>query len=238
MGNFMNLRYLFFLLLILIFSGPVYADVFVYDTVALSREEILIKADTKKGYFAKGGQLVEFSVNGKSIGSVLPGGDGVAYKIFKTGGAGLYTVTAKLGKDTGSGYIMVLKKDSAIVFVDVEGSLLAAPFAIKPVESSREAIKKIMDKYPVVYIHFGDIGIKEVREWLIRNKFPASALLAWKTGDVFAELDKKGFRIKAVIGSQVVLDSAVTYGPMAFSFDEQNSSNHLRMWREIEKKLR
>jgi hypothetical protein len=98
-------------------------------TVAFSREEILIKAETKKGYFAKGGQVVEFSVNGKSIGSVLSGGDGVAYKIFKTGRAGLYTVTAKSGKDTGRGYIMVLKKGTSLVFVDVEGSLLAAPFA-------------------------------------------------------------------------------------------------------------
>jgi len=237
MGNYVNLRYLFFLLLILT-SGPVYADVFVHDTVALSREEILIKADTKKGYFAKSGQLVEFSVNGKSIGSVLPGGDGIAYKIFKTGRAGIYTVTAKWGKDTGRGYIMVLKKGSAIVFVDVEGSLLAAPFAKKPVDSSRDAIKKIMGKYPVVYLHFGDIGINAVREWLIRNKFPASALLAWKMGDIFAELDKKGFRIKAVIGSQVVIDPSVAYGPVVFSFEEETSSSHLRKWREIEKTLR
>jgi hypothetical protein len=133
---------------------------------------------------------------------------------------------------------MVLKRGSEIVFVDVEGSLLAAPFAKKPVDSSRKVIKKIMDKYPVVYLHFGDIGIKEVREWLIRNKFPDSAFLAWKMGDVFAELDKKGFRIKAVIGSQVVIDSAGEFEPMVFSFDEQNSSSHIRKWQEIEKKLR
>jgi len=225
-------------MLIFTSSGPVYADVFVYDTVALSREEILVKAETKKGYFAKGGQLVEFSVNGKSIGSVLSGGDGIAYKIFRTGGAGIYTVTAKWGKDTGRGYIMVLKRGSEIVFVDVEGSLLAAPFAKKPVDISRKAIKKIMDKYPVVYLHFGDVGINAVREWLIRNKFPDSAFLAWKMGDVFAELAKKGFRIKAVIGSQVVIDSSVAYEPMVFSFDDQNSSSHLRKWQEIEKKLR
>lgn len=235
----MNLRYLLFLLLLTVYApGGVSADVFVYDTVAFSREEILIKAETKKGYFAKGGKVVEFSVNGKPIGSVLSGGDGIAYKIFRTGGAGMYTVTAKTGKETGNGYIMVLKKGSKIVFVDVEGSLLAAPFAKKPVESSRDAIRKIMDKYPLVYLHFGDIGIKEVRGWLKQNKFPASALLPWKMGDVFAELNKKGFTIKAVLGSQVVIDSADAYKPMVFSFDEQSSSSHLRKWREIEKKLR
>jgi hypothetical protein len=78
--------------------GAVSAEVFVHDAVAFSREEILIKAETKKGYFAKGGQVVEFSVNGKSIGSVLSGGDGVAYKIFKTGRTGMYTVTVKSGR--------------------------------------------------------------------------------------------------------------------------------------------
>jgi hypothetical protein len=95
-----------------------------------------------------------------------------------------------------------------------------------------------MDKYPLVYLHFGDIGMQAVREWLNQNKFPVSAVLPWKTGDVFAELDKKGFRIKAVLGSQVVIDSSDAYKPMVFSFDEQNSSSHLRKWQEIEKKLR
>ena len=235
----MSLRYLVFLLLLILYApGAVSAEVFVHDSVAFSREEILIKAETKKGYFAKGGQVVEFSVNGKSIGSVLSGGDGIAYKIFKTGRVGMYTVTVKSGRDTGNGYIMVLNKGSKIVFVDVEGSLLAAPFAKKPVESSRRTIRKIMDKYPLVYLHFGDIGIKEVRGWLNQNRFPVSAVLPWKMGDVFAELDKKGFTIKAVLGSQVVIGSSDAYKPMVFSFDEQSSSSHLRKWQEIEKKLR
>ncbi len=235
----MKLRYLFFILLMMQYApGAASAEVFVHDSVAFSREDILIKAETKKGYFTKGGQVVEFSVNGKSIGSVLSGGDGIAYKIFKTGGAGMYTVTVKSGKDTGNGYIMVLKKGSEIVFIDVEGSLLAAPFAKKPVESSRRTIRKIMDKYPLVYLHFGDIGIKEVREWLNQNKFPVSAVLPWKMGDVFAEMDKKGFRIKAVLGSQVVIDSAGAYKPVVFSFDGQSSSQILNKWEEIEKELK
>jgi len=124
------------------------------------------------------------------------------------------------------------------VFVDVEGSLLAAPFAKKPVESSRKVIKKIMDKYPLVYLHFGDIGIKAVRGWLRQNRFPDSAVLPWKTGDVFGEMDKKGFRIKAVIGSQVVLDSAGAFKPAVFSFDGQSSSQILKKWQEIEKELK
>ena len=194
MDNFSGLRYLGFLLLILAVPASAYAEIIVNDSVALSREEILIKAETKSGYFAKGGKIVEFFVNGKSIGSVLSGGDSIAYKIFKTGRPGMYTVSARSGKDTGSGVILVLKRGSALVFIDIEGSLLAAPFAKKPIKSSREVIRKIMNSYPVVYLHTGNIGISAVREWLRQNKFPASAVMPWQMGDIFAALNKKGIK--------------------------------------------
>ena len=238
MANFPGLRYLFFLLLMLAVPAAANAEIFVNDAVALNAEEILIKAETKSGYFARGGKIVEFSVNGKSIGSVLSGGDSIAYKIFKTGSPGLYTVFARCGKDTGSGNILVLKKGGALVFIDIEGSLLAAPFAKKPIKSSREVIRKIMNSYPVVYLHTGDIGISAVREWLRQNKFPASAVMPWQMGDIFAALNKKGFKIKAVIGSQAVIDSANAYKGEFFGFGEEDSSRNLKVWQDIEKKLR
>ena len=238
MASLPGLRYLFFLLLVLVVPASAFAEIFVNDIVALTGEEILIRAETKSGYFAKGGKIVEFSVNGKSIGSVLSGGDSIAYKIFKTGRPGIYTVLARSGKDIGSGVILVLKKGSPLVFVDIEGSLLAAPFAKKPVKSSREVIRKIINSYPVVYLHTGNIGITAVREWLWQNEFPASAVMSWQMGDIFAALNKKGIKIRAVIGSQAVIDSANEYKPASFSFDEEDSSKNLRTWQDIEKKLR
>ena len=238
MANFPGLRYLFFLLLVIALPASAYAEIFVNDTVALSGEEILIKAETKSSYFAKGGKIVEFSVNGKSIGSVLSGGDSIAYKIFKTDKPGLYTVSARCDKETGSGVILVLKKGSAIVFIDIEGSLLATPFAKKPINTSREVIRKIMDSYPVVYLHTGNIGISAVRDWLRQNRFPVSAVMSWQMGDIFATLNKKGIKIKAVIGSQAVIDSANAYKPEFFGFDEVDSSKNLKAWQNIEKKLR
>jgi len=238
MANFSGLKYLFFLLLILAVPAYAYSEIIVNDTVALSGEEILIKVETKSGYFAKGGKIVEFSVNGKSIGSVLSGGDSIAYKIFKTGGPGMYTVSARCGKDTGSGVILVLKKNSKLVFIDIEGSLLAVPFAKKPINSSREVIRKIMNSYPVIYLHTGNIGLREVREWLRQNRFPVSAVLSWQTGDIFTALNKKGLKIKAVIGSQAVFDSANANKPEFFGFDEEDSSKNIKAWQDIEKKLR
>ena len=233
-----GLGYLFFLLLFIALPASVHAEIFVNDTVALSREEVLIKAETKSGYFAKGGKIVEFSVDGKSIGSVLSGGDSIAYKIFRTGRPGLYKVFARCGKDTGSGVILTLKKGSNVVFIDIEGSLLAVPFAKKPIKISSDIIRKIMNSYPVVYLHTGNIGLKAVREWLRQNRFPASAVMSWQTGDIFAALNKKGIRIRAVIGSQAVIDSAEAYKPESFGFAEEDSSNNLKTWQDIEKKLR
>ena len=236
--NIPGLRYVFFLLLVLAVPAPAHAEIFVNDAVALRGEEVLIKAETKSGYFAKGGKIVEFSVNGKPIGSVLSGGDSIAYKIFRTGRPGIYAVVARCGKDTGSGVVMVLKKGSGLVFVDIEGSLLATPFAKKPIKISREVIRKIMNSYSVVYLHTGNIGISAVREWLRQNRFPVSAVMSWQMGDIFAALNKKGIKIKAVIGSQAVIDSAETYKPESFGFDEEDSSKNLKAWQNIEKKLR
>src|SRR5574340_160798 len=148
MTNFRWLRYLFFLGLIVVAPVTAYSEIIVSDTVAVNREEVLIKAETKSGYFAKGGKIVEFFVNGKSIGSVLSGGDGIAYKIFKTEKPGMYAVSARSGKDVGSGIILVLKRGSPLVFIDIEGSLLSAPFAKKQTKMSRAVIKSVMQSYP------------------------------------------------------------------------------------------
>lgn len=238
MNGFPGLRYLVCLLLVPALYGSAYAEVFVHDMVALTREEVLIKVETKSGYFSKGGQTVEFSINGKSAGKVLSGGDGIGYKIFRSGRPGMYTVSARYDKDTDTGNVLVLKKGTGIVFIDIEGSLLAAPFAKNPIASSREVIKKIVKKYSVVYLHTGTIGIREVKEWLRKNRFPAAPVVAWQMGDVFAALYNKGLRMKAVVGSQAVIDSANSYNPAVFVFDEQDDAKNLKTWQEIEKKLR
>ncbi len=232
------MKYLFFSLLALLVPVSGYGEIIVHDALAIRGEEILITAETRKGYFAKGGKIVEFSMNGKSIGRALSGGDGVAYKVIKTGRQGSHNISASSGKETGSGDLLVLNKGKEIVFIDVEGSLLAAPFSKKPIEQSRQVIRKIMRRYPVVYLHAGGAGIRAVKKWLRQNKFPAAPVLPWQSGEVFAELNNKGLRIKAVIGSQVVIDSADVYGPAVFGFDGSESAGNHKVWQEIEKKLR
>lgn len=227
-------------ILILTASLPaaVSARVLVHDSVATGNEEIMIMAETKGRFFASGGELVEFFVNGQSLGRVLSGGDGFAYKPFTPRRYGLHAVVVESGDDNDRGVVLSLKKGSMIVFIDVEGSLLSMPFLEKPVEKSREAIKKIMKKFPIVYLQTHLVGTAAIKSWLRKNKFPESAVLPWQGDYLFDKLDKKGFKIKAVIGSQEVIESAGDYKPEVFSFDKFDGAGHAADWEEIEKKLR
>ncbi|MEW6109636.1 MAG: hypothetical protein AB1632_10785, partial [Nitrospirota bacterium] len=229
---------IFLLLVLILGSQPAaFAEIFVHDNIAAKREEIMLKAETKGRYFSKGGQIVEFSVDGRSIGRVLSGGDGYAYKPFRPFKYGLHLVAAKYGKDKDTGHILSLRKGSRIVFIDVEGSLLSTPFSKEPIKKSSDTIRKIIKKYPVVYLHAGVIGTRSIREWLKKNRFPESVVLPWDMGSIFDEIIKKGFKIKAIIGSQAVIESAGEYKPLAFSFDEFDSAENVKNWTQIERKL-
>ena len=215
-----------------------FGEVVLHDNIGLVKEEVTITAETKGRYFSKGGALVSFSAEGKSIGSVLSGGDGFAYKSYVPQKPGLTRIIAKYGRDKDNGIVMALKKGSSIVFVDVEGSLLAGPFSKRSIEGSNQAIKNITNKYPVVYLHAGNLGLKSIKEWLRKNRFPESVVMSWDMGSLFAELGKKGFRIKAIIGSQAVIESAAEYKPLAYSFDEFGGALHVNDWKEIENGLK
>ena len=102
--------FLAILALILLFSVESYAEVVFYDSVCLKDEKIMLKAVTKGKIFSKGGQMVEFSVNGKSIGKSLSGGDGAAFKEFRAEKSGLHKVSVVSGKDKDSGFLLSLKK--------------------------------------------------------------------------------------------------------------------------------
>lgn len=226
------------MVMLAVFPSIAFAQVFIHDNIALMREEIMLTAETTGRYFSKGGQMVEFFVSGKSKGKVLSGGDGIAYKSFTPLTYGPHILAAKSGKYKDKGILISLRKGSRIVFIDVEGSLLSSPFASKPVAKSREIIRKIMKKYPVVYLHTGALGIKPIKEWLRENEFPESAVVPWQSGNIFDSLNKKGLKIRAVIGSNAFIESAADYKPVTFSLDEMSDTEKIKAWEEIGKKFR
>jgi hypothetical protein len=214
------------------------ASVVVDDMVVVKGEKIMLRAETKGKVFPKGGELVEFYVDAKSIGKNLSGGDGVAYKAFTPRRTGLHRmrVTSDGGEDTG--LLLSLRKGSGIVFIDVEGALLETPFSRKARDGSPEAVKEINKRSPVVFLQRGLFGVDFTREWLRENEFMELPVLPWRKGAVFEAVAEEGLKVKAVIGAPKVIESAREHAPKSFSFEQVEDAAWVGHWDEIEKELK
>lgn len=220
------------------FPASALSGVIVDDTVALKGRKMMLRGETRGKLFGKGGQIVEFFVDGKSIGKTLSGGDGVAFKPFTPTKTGLHQISVRSGVDEDTGLLLCLKRGSGIVFVDVEGSLLETLFSRKPKPGSRKAIKQIHKRFPIVFLKTGFLSVKTIKAWLKENGFTESSVVAWRQGEIFDEITEKGLRIKAVIAGAKVIESAKGYKPLAFSFEEVEDAEEAKDWEEISKKCK
>jgi len=227
-----------FIVLSGMFPSAALSDVIVYDVVALKGREVTLKAETRGALLNKSGEVVEFFVNGNSIGKNLSGIDGFAVKRFIPAKTGLNKILVKSGDDKDSGVLLALDRKTKVVFVDVEGSLLEGPFVITAKPGSRKALEKISKRFPIVFLQKGLLNVKAARSWLKKNDFPDAPVLPWSRGEVFDEFKEKDLKIKAIIGGQEVIDSAESYKPRAFSFDSVEDAEVVENWEEIEKKLK
>ncbi|HAM49632.1 MAG TPA: hypothetical protein DCP92_02645 [Nitrospiraceae bacterium] len=232
----MNL--IWFCALSLIFPSKALPEVIVQDTIAIKGEDVVLAAETRGRFFKRGGEVVEFFVDRRSLGKVLSGGDGVAFKTFLPKKASLYRIAVKAGQDEGHGLLLSLEKGSRIVFVDVEASLMEELFSGKSKQGSQAAVRDIQRRFPVVFLQTGPLSAKQVKEWLKEHGFIKSPLLPWKQGAVFDDMIGKGFRIRAIIGGPDVIESAKGYTTSAFSFEEEENAREVKDWEEIRKTLR
>jgi len=224
-------------LLPFLFPATVLSDLIVHDMISVKSEKVMLTAETKGKLFAKGGEVVEFFVDGKSIGRSLSGGDGFAFREFMPSKTGRYQITVKSGRDEGNGLLLTLKKGDRIIFVDVEDSLFEGLFSKNPKKDSQKIIKEISKRFPVVFLKTGLLGTKAIKSWLKKNYFMDSPVIQWRQGAIFDEINERGLRIKAIIGSQSVIESAKTYKPKSFSFGDTEDAEEVKDWEEIGKKL-
>lgn len=223
--------------LLCVFPASALSRVTVYDAVVPEGQKVMLRAETRGKLFSKGGELVEFFVDGKSIGKTLSGGDGVAFKRFTPVKAGLCQISARSDKDEDAGLLLSLKQGSSIVFVDVEGSLLEGLFSRKPRHGSQKAIKEIHKRFPIVYLQTSLVGLRAVKGWLEENGFPKLPVVSWRQGAIFDEIAKKDFRIKAVIADPKIIESTEGHKPLAFSFEPSEDAEKVEDWEEISKEL-
>jgi hypothetical protein len=226
------------LLLLCICALPARAEVVVPDQIGVFGKPVMLKARTKGKIFSRGGELVEFSIDGKSLGKNLSGGDGWAFREFVPERRGRYKVTAEYRGDKGEGLFLSLKKGEGIVFIDVEGSMVESPFTLDLREGALEAVKKISRKYPIVFLATGMLGDLVLKKWMREKKIENSPVLPWDSGAVFEDARKKGLGVKAVIGNLSVIDSAREYKPILFSFEDAEGAKKVKSWKEIEKKMK
>ncbi len=227
-----------YIFIFLLFLLPTYAisDVIVQDMVVPQGKEAMLKAEVKGRFLGKGGEVVEFFVDGRSIGRSLSGGDGFAFKQFVPLKSGIYQIKVRSSKNEGKGLLLSLKRDSRIIFVDVEGSLLER-FSEKPRKGSQNIIRKINKKYPVVFLQTGVLSTKAIKIWLKKNDFLNLSVIPWGQGIVFNEITEKGFKIKSVIGGPYVIESAREFKAPAFSFVDIEGSVEVKDWEEIGRRL-
>ena len=238
MYRFSFILYFIFPLIVQCLSpNPVWSEIRVYDMVVLKNEPVMLKAITRGKMFRRGGIVVSFSVDGRELGQSLSGGDGVAFKEFRASRRGRHTVVVQAGAEKNNGTMLVLNRGEKIVFVDVEGSLLEGLFSKKNREGGRDAINRLAEKFPVVFLRTGLLNENLLKSWLKKNNFPDMPVVPWQEGRIFEELAAKGLEIRAVIGEAQVIESARERAPLTFTFGESDEAVEVSTWEEITKEL-
>ncbi|MCX7793654.1 MAG: hypothetical protein N2257_04530 [Thermodesulfovibrionales bacterium] len=225
----------FSFLISLLLSSISSAAINVEDRLCIAGDEIMLSAEIRKGLFRKGGVIVEFFIDGRSAGRSLSGGDGVAYRAFTAQKTGLFRVTVTTEEERAEGLLLCLKRGQAILLIDIE-TLKENPFSLIPRKDSREVIRRLKRRFPVVYLYAGLMSGKDIKEWLMKNGFPSAPLLAFHEG-IFSHIQELGLAIRAVVGSAQVAKSAGSYRIKTFAFEDIEGAIEVDSWLELEKKI-
>jgi len=220
-----------------VFPARALSGVVVHDIVAVNDRKIMLRAETRGKLFIRGGELVEFFVDGKSIGKNLSGGDGIAFKPFVPERAGIHQIRVRFNGEEGTGRLLSLDRGSAIVFVDVEGTLFGGPLPLKPRQGSKEAVERIRERFPVVFLQTSLVGLRAVKSWLEENEFAASPVVAWRQGALLDEMVEKDLKMKAIIAGPKVIEGWKGPRPLCFSFDRVEGAEKAKDWGEIAEKI-
>jgi hypothetical protein len=222
------------LILLVLIPWSASAGVTSGDDIAVTGQPVMLRAETRGWFFRAGGVLVDFRVDGISLGSVMSGGDGMAYREFKPPTAGLLEVVVQAGGEQASGHLLVLDKGSGIVLVDVVGSLLENPVSRRPRTGSVDAMTSISHVHHVAYVNVLGTGGDFMKTWLAEQGFPDGPLLSLNGGRVFDHVSGLGIVITAVVGSDQVVSEAAEYGALLFSFDSTEGERRVSSWSEIQ----
>ncbi|GAB4389865.1 MAG: hypothetical protein Kow0025_17980 [Thermodesulfovibrionales bacterium] len=219
-------------------ASAAHAGVVVHDTVALKGEAVMLRAETRGAFFSSPGQLVQFLVDGKLLGTTLSGGDGVALMEFSPREAGLHKVEAVWGKETDRGLLLCVARGEALVLIDVAGSLMEDVLSRMPRDGSVEALERIASARRVAYVTDAAPARRLLKDWLRDEGYPEAPLLEWAGGRLLDGMASRGVKVRAVVGGEAVAGASARRGVETFSFEKRPGTRLARDWDEIADLLR
>lgn len=226
------------LCLVLRWASACEAGLSIDDLVVVEGETALLRAQARGWLFPLGGVLVDFFVDGKKVGTNLSGGDGSVYLEFQAKRRGLHSVSAVYREMRAEGALLVLKEGTAVVFVDVMGSMMKDPLGRELRDGCRAEVEKIARRYPIVFLSVGIAPPSMLKTWLGEHEFGDPVVVSWNGGRAFADAVDRGLHVRAVIGGPEVVESARGRAKGLYSFEDVQGAVQVRTWSEISQKVR
>jgi hypothetical protein len=232
----MVLFLLFFIIIILFWANTGYPSLIVYDDVTSVGKKVKLKALVKGRLFPQGGELIEFYIEGRHIGTHLSGGDGYAFLYYKPLSSGIKTLKIKKDSEEDEGILLVTNKNDKVLLIEIEGTLFENILLLKPLKEGIRILKRLSRKFRIIYLT-KLIGISTSRKWLKDNDFPASAVLRWKGVNMIEELQERMIKIYAIIASPDLLSELSDKKIKKFSFEDTEHGVIVKDWRDLYKRL-
>jgi glutaredoxin len=233
----MKLSCFFFIFTLLFSVNITSAGVIVFDSITPSGKAVKLKALTKGRFFAAGGKLVTFYVDGEHIGTTLSGGDGYAFLKYLPSSSGIRKLKAESGDETDEGVILVTGKNDNVILVEIESTLFVPSIrnSFKPSKESKDALNKISKKFRIIYLT-NLMGATNSRKWLKDNGFPPSPVLRLEGPETLDDLNNKGIRLYGIIGSPALIAEASDI-EKKYSFEETEVGTEVKDWEDLSKQL-
>ena len=206
--------------------------IIVYDRVTLAGTPVYLKVLTKGRFFADGGRLVEFYLDDNRLGKNLTGGDGYGYRKYTPKRPGIIKVQARSKGESGSGLLLVVKKNEKVIFIEIEGGFKDAFISDIAAGASRRAVEKLLKKYRVVYIS-RYTGLRMAREWLDEYEFPEAPVMRWEGAKMLAAFKEKGIHLYAIVGSAGVIAESAEHIEKRYTFEKTEKGQTVKDWEEI-----
>jgi hypothetical protein len=143
----------------------------------------------------------------------------------------------KSGEESSEGMLLVARRNEKVILLEIEGSLMKSSLLTnEPGQDSSEVIKKLMDKYRIIYLT-SLLGVELSRKLLSQGKVPPSVILKWKGPELLHELKELHLRLSAVVGSPAIISEASEQIKKRYTFSETDDGVVVKDWKELAEKL-